>query len=104
MSIIGPRPYFADDVLERPEAAEILSVRPGITGLWQVNGRSDRTFNERIAFHLDYGRGPSLDVRIIASTTSLSSAVEGVLGGRSTFHQIPRHWRPALDGAGCTPA
>jgi lipopolysaccharide/colanic/teichoic acid biosynthesis glycosyltransferase len=77
MSIIGPRPYFADEVLARPEAAEILSVRRGITGVWQVNGRSDRTFGERIAFHLDYGRGPSLDVRIIASTTSLPSAVEG---------------------------
>jgi lipopolysaccharide/colanic/teichoic acid biosynthesis glycosyltransferase len=81
MSIIGPRPYFADEVLERPEAAEILSVRPGITGLWQVNGRSDRTFNERIAFHLDYvrGRGPSLDVRIIAST------ILAVLSGREAY-------------------
>ena len=40
MSLIGPRPYFAHELSGRPEAAEILSLRPGITGLWQVNGRS----------------------------------------------------------------
>jgi lipopolysaccharide/colanic/teichoic acid biosynthesis glycosyltransferase len=81
MSLIGPRPYFPDELLDRPEAAEILSVRPGITGLWQVNGRSDRTFEERIGFDLDYvrGRGASLDVRILAAT------IVAVFTGRGAY-------------------
>ena len=70
MSMIGPRPYFADEMLQRPEAAEILAVRPGITGLWQVNGRSDRTFEERIGYDLEYVRDRrlSLDLRIAGRT------------------------------------
>ncbi|MGI8830724.1 MAG: sugar transferase [Candidatus Limnocylindria bacterium] len=70
MSLIGPRPYFADEMLQRPEAAEILAVRPGITGLWQVNGRSDRTFDERIGYDLEYVRDRrlSLDLRIAGRT------------------------------------
>jgi exopolysaccharide production protein ExoY len=70
MSLIGPRPYFADELRQRPEAAEILSVRPGITGLWQINGRSDRTFEERIEFDLQYVRDRRLstDLRIVART------------------------------------
>ncbi|MBW3632134.1 MAG: sugar transferase [Chloroflexi bacterium] len=81
MSLIGPRPYFPDELLDRAEAPEILSVRPGITGLWQVNGRSDRTFEERVGFDLDYvrGRGVFLDARIIAST------VLAVFSGRGAY-------------------
>jgi exopolysaccharide production protein ExoY len=81
MSLIGPRPYFADELRLRPEAEEILSVRPGITGLWQVNGRSDRTFEERLALDLDYirRRSLSLDLRIAARTLA------AVLSGRGAY-------------------
>ena len=81
MSLIGPRPYFADELLQRTEAGEILSVRPGITGLWQTNGRSDRTFEERIAYDLDYVRGVGLrmDMRIVARTLS------AVFSGRGAY-------------------
>jgi exopolysaccharide production protein ExoY len=81
MSLIGPRPYFADELLHRVEAAEILRVRPGITGLWQTNGRSDRTFEERIAYDLDYVRGAGLrmDTRIVARTLS------AVFSGRGAY-------------------
>ncbi|MBW3631881.1 MAG: sugar transferase [Chloroflexi bacterium] len=77
MSLIGPRPYFADELIGRTEAEAILSVRPGITGLWQVNGRSDRTFEERIGFDVTYvqSRGLSLDLRIAART--LAAVVSG---------------------------
>lgn len=70
MSLIGPRPYFADELQGRPEALEILSVRPGITGLWQVNGRSDRTFEERLSLERRYvrRRGFWLDVKILVRT------------------------------------
>lgn len=81
MSLVGPRPYFADELLDTPEAAEILSVRPGITGLWQVNGRSDRTFAERIAFDLEYVRRKSvwLESRILLAT------VLAVITGRGAY-------------------
>lgn len=70
MSLIGPRPYFADELLGRPEAGELLSVRPGITGLWQVNGRSDKSFQDRLRLELRYVRQRSfiLDVKILALT------------------------------------
>jgi exopolysaccharide production protein ExoY len=81
MSLIGPRPYFPDELLDRPEAAEILSIRPGITGLWQINGRSDRTFEERVGFDLDYvrRRGALLDARIIGAT------IVAVVTGRGAY-------------------
>ena len=81
MSLIGPRPYFADELLQRPEAAEILSIRPGITGLWQTNGRSDRTFEERIAYDVRYVRdaGVRMDARIVARTLS------AVFSGRGAY-------------------
>ena len=81
MSLVGPRPYFAEELLNRPEAAEILSVRPGITGLWQINGRSDRTFEERIAFDLEYVRNRSgwLESRILLAT------VFAVVTGRGAY-------------------
>jgi undecaprenyl-phosphate galactose phosphotransferase len=72
MSLVGPRPYFPGELAGRPEAEVILSVQPGITGLWQVNGRNDRTFEERLGFDVDYAtrRGFGLDVRILVGTLS----------------------------------
>ena len=70
MSFIGPRPYMPDELRGRPEASPLLSLRPGITGLWQVNGRSDRTFEERVAMEVDYVRheGLRLDASIVFRT------------------------------------
>ena len=81
MSLIGPRPYFPDELLDRPEAGEILSVRPGITGLWQVNGRSDRTFEERLSLEVRYVRQRSLilDLKILVLT------VRAVVTGRGAY-------------------
>jgi lipopolysaccharide/colanic/teichoic acid biosynthesis glycosyltransferase len=81
MSLIGPRPYFPGEMSGRLEAATILSVRPGITGLWQVSGRSDRTFDERLLIDVDYvsRRGLGLDVRILARTLS------AVISGRGAY-------------------
>ena len=81
MSLIGPRPYFADELRGRPEATDLLSVRPGITGLWQVNGRNDRTFEERLAIETDYvrRRGFGLDVAIAARTLG------AVISGRGAY-------------------
>ncbi|MGH2392951.1 MAG: sugar transferase [Candidatus Limnocylindria bacterium] len=77
MSLIGPRPYIPGELTGRAEGDPILSVRPGITGLWQVSGRNDRTFEERLAFDADYvsRRGFGLDAWILART--LSAVISG---------------------------
>lgn len=81
MSLVGPRPYIPGELDGRVEATTILAVRPGITGLWQVNGRSDRTFEERIAFDVAYvnGRGFGLDSAILARTLG------AVLSGKGAY-------------------
>jgi len=81
MSLIGPRPYFPNELHGREEAELILRVRPGITGLWQVNGRSDRTFEERVAFDVEYvgTRGFRRDLGIVART------IGAVLSGRGAY-------------------
>lgn len=81
MSLIGPRPYMLHELNERDEAPEILSVRPGITGLWQVSGRSDLPFERRLDLDVEYVRGHGFvnDARIAART------VGAVLGGRGAY-------------------
>jgi exopolysaccharide production protein ExoY len=55
LSIVGPRPYMVSQKRELGSfAAKILSVRPGITGVWQTSGRSHTTFQERISLDAKY--------------------------------------------------
>jgi lipopolysaccharide/colanic/teichoic acid biosynthesis glycosyltransferase len=71
MSIVGPRPPLQYEV-ERYDRwhHERLTVRPGITGLWQVSGRNRLTYHEMCALDLEYIRGWSLwnDIVIMART------------------------------------
>lgn len=71
MSLVGPRP-ITEQELHRygPHAALYCAMRPGITGMWQVNGRSTLTFSQRISFDVDYVTKWSnlLDLRILAKT------------------------------------
>lgn len=57
MSVVGPRPVV-DDELDRygGHAEDYLSVRPGITGIWQVSGRNHTTYRERVAMDTAYAR------------------------------------------------
>jgi len=71
MSIVGPRPclpYECEDYL--PWQWERFDTLPGLTGLWQVNGKNNTTFNEMIQYDITYARNKSLwlDVGIIAKT------------------------------------
>lgn len=78
MSLVGPRAYYPDELEEqqkkypqtRDMVKKVLSVKPGITGLWQVSGRSDVNFDKRIAIDARYVDNISLwsDLRIIART------------------------------------
>jgi exopolysaccharide biosynthesis polyprenyl glycosylphosphotransferase len=71
MSIVGPRPELLD-IVERytPEHEFRLHVKPGITGPWQVFGRSDLTFDEVLAVEREYVENLSLvrDLRIVLMT------------------------------------
>ncbi len=78
MSIVGPRPYYPDELDEQfvkyPDKKkylkDVLSVRPGITGYWQVTGRSDVNFDKRIEMDAYYATKKSilLDILILLKT------------------------------------
>jgi lipopolysaccharide/colanic/teichoic acid biosynthesis glycosyltransferase len=71
MSIVGPRPPLPYEVDRyAPWQLERLSVKPGITGLWQVSGRNRLSYKEMCAIDVRYVRSWSvlLDLRIIAMT------------------------------------
>lgn len=78
MSLVGPRPYYPDELKEQLEKypdkkkylKEVISVRPGITGYWQVSGRSNVNFDKRFEMDAYYARKKSLilDLVIILKT------------------------------------
>jgi lipopolysaccharide/colanic/teichoic acid biosynthesis glycosyltransferase len=71
MSLVGPRPVVPAEIESYGDQREVyLSVRPGITGAWQVNGRSHVGFPERAQVDAQYVRSWSLwlDVKILAKT------------------------------------
>ena len=74
MSLVGPRPALPEEVAEwPPELHDRLRVRPGITGLWQVSGRSDCSFDDYARFDLYYVDNWSLatDLAILVRTVPL---------------------------------
>ncbi len=78
MSLVGPRPYHADEIDEqqkrypgtRKYVLETQKVKPGVTGFWQVTGRSSVNFDKRIKMDADYARKKNLliDFFIILKT------------------------------------
>ena len=71
MALIGPRPIVRDEVKYYGDAYAVFSsVRPGITGLWQVSGRSDTGYARRVALDTSYvlNWSPWMDVWILVRT------------------------------------
>jgi len=71
MSLVGPRPVREDEVdYFGGRAEEVLSVRPGLTGLWAVSGRSDLPYDERAELEARYARewNMGMDLRILVRT------------------------------------
>jgi lipopolysaccharide/colanic/teichoic acid biosynthesis glycosyltransferase len=81
MSLVGPRPLLVSDMRLYPRSAQMrrFSVKPGLTGLWQVSGRSRLPDDERIALDLEYvdRRSLALDARILARTLPAVLSGEG---------------------------
>jgi lipopolysaccharide/colanic/teichoic acid biosynthesis glycosyltransferase len=72
MSLVGPRPPIPYEVnlYDIWHKRRLLAVKPGITGLWQVMGRSRTKFDEMVRLDLTYGRSWSLwmDIKILLLT------------------------------------
>ena len=89
MSLVGPRPYYPEELekqqLRYPKTKglvkEVLSVKPGITGYWQVSGRSEVKFDRRIQMDADYAMKNSiwLDILIILKTPWAMISGKGAL-------------------------
>lgn len=82
MSLVGPRPPLPREVQAyEPDAVRRLRVRPGMTGLWQVSGRSELTWDESLRLDLWYVDNWSLvlDLQILARTA------RAVIKGRGAY-------------------
>lgn len=89
MSLVGPRAYYPDELREQqkkyPATKEavkvVLSVKPGLTGFWQVSGRSQINFDKRIAMDADYVHKRSIfyDFWIILQTPWAMVSGKGAL-------------------------
>jgi len=89
MSLVGPRAYYPDELREQqkkyPHTQDsvkiVLSVKPGITGFWQVSGRSEINFDKRIQMDAEYVRKRSIiyDVGIIFKTPWAMISGKGAL-------------------------
>jgi lipopolysaccharide/colanic/teichoic acid biosynthesis glycosyltransferase len=80
MSIVGPRPIMTDQIaLYGEHFDDYCTLRPGITGLWQIGGRNDCTFAERVRLDMEYARTWSIlgDIRIILLTIPAVVAGKG---------------------------
>jgi exopolysaccharide biosynthesis polyprenyl glycosylphosphotransferase len=81
MSLVGPRPPipYEVDAYEAWHRGRVLQAKPGITGLWQVNGRSRVAFDEMVRLDLRYARSWSiwLDIKILLKTPAAVFFGEG---------------------------
>ncbi|MDD3661551.1 MAG: sugar transferase [Candidatus Dojkabacteria bacterium] len=78
MSLVGPRPYFPEELTDIQRnvthgsqlVAEMLSVRPGMTGVWQVSGRNEIPMQKRLTMDASYANGRTFvdDVKILLRT------------------------------------
>lgn len=82
MSLVGPRPIVVKEIPKYGDAfQDFCLVRPGITGIWQVNGRSDTTYDERVAMDSWYVRNWSIWIDLFY----LLKTVKVVLSGRGAY-------------------
>jgi lipopolysaccharide/colanic/teichoic acid biosynthesis glycosyltransferase len=71
MALVGPRPAISYEVEAYPSwYLKRFTVRPGLTGLWQVSGRNERTYEEMVRLDIEYAESRSLllDLSILAKT------------------------------------
>ena len=80
-ALVGPRPVIEYEVEQYPDwYLRRFAVKPGLTGLWQVSGRNERTYEEMVRLDVEYAERHSLrlDLRILARTAWVVLARQGV--------------------------
>jgi lipopolysaccharide/colanic/teichoic acid biosynthesis glycosyltransferase len=92
MSMVGPRPLLVEYLGKyTPEQARRHEVRPGVTGLAQVNGRNSLDWDEKFKLDVDYvdNRSFGLDARILWSTLSVVFSRQGISAqGHATIQKF----------------
>jgi lipopolysaccharide/colanic/teichoic acid biosynthesis glycosyltransferase len=81
MSLVGPRPAIPYEVESYPAwYSKRFAVKPGLTGLWQVSGRNQRTYEEMVSLDIDYAESRSFlgDLAILAKTPRAVLGRKGV--------------------------
>ncbi len=82
MSVVGPRPIVDDEVRRYGEHIKSYdSIRPGVTGLWQINGRNDTTYEERVDMDVQYAE----NVSVISDIVILIRSVPAILMRRGAY-------------------
>ena len=80
MSVVGPRPIVIDEIKKYGKFFDdYCSVRPGLTGLWQVSGRNDISYDARVQLDVSYARNRTLllDMKIVLQTVPAVIAFRG---------------------------
>lgn len=78
MSLIGPRPYLREEIEGlKPFPGLLFEVKPGITGMWQISGRSDLPFDERLRIDEHYIRNWSLWLDIMILLKTFGTVISG---------------------------
>jgi lipopolysaccharide/colanic/teichoic acid biosynthesis glycosyltransferase len=81
MALVGPRPVVPYEVDSYPPSyLQRFAVKPGLTGLWQVSGRNERTYDEMVRFDIEYAERASLllDLQILIRTLPVVLGRQGV--------------------------
>jgi len=73
MSLVGPRPTSVYLATYEPWHTVRLEIRPGLTGIWQIHGRNQTTFDERVRMDADYVKNLSLagDLKLLGQTVAV---------------------------------
>lgn len=82
MSLVGPRPALKSEVLKYSQIHRLrLLVKPGMTGLWQISGRSELSFHKQLELDLDYIIRRSLinDILILIKTIPAVISTKGAI-------------------------
>ena len=80
MSLVGPRPIITEELERYGDFQQFyLRVSPGITGLWQVSGRSDTSYEERVGLDVWYTQNWSIvyDIAILLKTVGVVFGKKG---------------------------
>ena len=101
-ALVGPRPPLPREIPEYSEREfRRLTVKPGLTGPWQVSGRSDLSFHDMVELDLDYIKKRSFlyDLKLIARTVKVVFTGEGAARAQGRLHRRLQRGFPAATAA-----